>query len=151
VGFILSEFLGADEVPGLVGEGRVDGDEVGGFEQLVELDAAGVELLLGVFFAGAVVVQDLHPEAPPAPRDGLPDAAHADDAELLAPHVHAHEELRPPPLPVSRAQGPLGLAEAAGGGEEEHEGGVGGGLVEDARGVGDDDAALSAASTSTLS
>jgi hypothetical protein len=121
----------------------VDRDEVALAQQVVEVEVARSELLLGFLVPGAVVVEDLHPEAPPPTGDGLSYAPHADDPEPPAPHVEAPELLRPPPLPLPGPEQPFSLAEPARRGEHEHEGDVGGGLVEDARGVRDDDAPLS--------
>src|ERR687890_1321796 len=73
----------ADKVVRRLGERGMDGDEIGCLEQFVEVEVAGSELPLGLLPPGAVVVEDVHPEAFRAAGDGLSDPAKPDDTKLL--------------------------------------------------------------------
>ena len=85
----------------MIGRGRVraiDRDDVHAGEHLVEaLPIGGVELFLDARRdAAAIVIVDLQAERLGAPGDRLADAAHADDAEPLAPDaVTEHPGRRP--------------------------------------------------------
>ena len=80
----------------------VDGDEVRFAQQHVEIDLAGAEFRLGLLVAVNVVIENLHvPAAGAALRQGVADAAHADDAERAADQVLAEMAERLPRLPLS--------------------------------------------------
>src|SRR6185503_7858970 len=91
----------------------------------------------------AVVIMHLQAEGTRAARDRLPDAAHADDAEPLAPDaVPEHPGRRPAaPLAVGGEHG-RALGEPAWHGEDQRHRHVRGVLGEYARRVGHRDAAL---------
>ena len=74
---------GVDQVAGLVGEGRVEGDVVGGGEQLVEIDELDAGLPADPLADEGVVGQNRHLEGLGPGRDGPADPAEADDAEGL--------------------------------------------------------------------
>ena len=81
----------------------VDRDDVHPRQHLVEAFPVGrLELLLDrVEDAAAVVVVDRQAEAAGAARQRLADAAHADDAEPLAPEAVAEHEGRAPAVPFA--------------------------------------------------
>ena len=87
------------------------------------------------------MVEDAHVESRGAPRDGAADPSEAQDAERLAVHVGAPEEIPLPALPLARAREVVGLDDAPGGRHQERPREVGGGLGEDVGRVGHDDAA----------
>ena len=115
-------------VSGVSGQWRRD--EVRALEQLLERRAAG-----------ARGVEDLHPEALRAPRDGLADAAEADDAERRAGHLGAEVAvgLERHPLPLAHVA--LALGQPPREREQQREGEVGGGVGEHVGRVADGDAA----------
>ena len=89
------------------------------------------------------MVVDLQPEGAGAARHGLPNAPHADDSEALTgDSVPEHPGRRPasPGFFSRHDRGPFG--EPARHRENERHGHVGGVLGEDARRIGDGDAAL---------
>src|SRR5258706_14981435 len=76
----------------------IDGDDVHAGEHLVEtLPISSGELLLDLGRnATPIVVMDLQPEGAGAARHRLPDAAHPNDAQTLAPDaVPEHPSRRP--------------------------------------------------------
>ena len=84
----------------------------------------------------AVEIDDPHPEAETcAAGDGLPDPAHAEDAEDLALQAHAEKAGRAEAGPVPAPQHRLGLGQAAGRGEDEREREIGRCLGQHAGGV----------------
>ena len=83
-----------DQVPGVGRERRVEGDDVGALEQLAEREAGR-----------ARAVDDLHPEAGGAARDGVADPAAADDAERGARRGRCRDR-RPGPTCATRPRGP---------------------------------------------
>src|SRR6185437_9368289 len=97
----------------------VDRDDVDPRQHLVEaLPICGFELLRRLLLdAAPVVIVDREAEAAGAPRHRLTDAAHADDAEALAPEAMAEHEGRPPAGPLALADEPLALGEPARAGE----------------------------------
>ena len=80
-GLHLRQFVGADEVMSLGGQGHVEADEIGLGQQGGHADVLHVVELFGVGLAGAAVVEDSHVEAPGALGHFQADAAHADDAD----------------------------------------------------------------------
>ena len=131
-----------DQVPRLGQQRGVDGDEVGLREQCVPVGVRGVELALGrEVRAQGVVVQDAHPEPTGPSRYGAPDAAEAQDAERLAMHIQAPEQVPLPGLPLPGAGVLVGLDHTPSGRHQQGPGEVRSGLGEHVGGVGDDDAA----------
>ncbi len=113
-------------------EVRVDRDEVGLGEQVVELEASGAGLRLDVGRErGRVAVDHAHPEPLRTARDRLSDPSEADDADRLVVHVLAEHHQRPPDPRGPRAEEALALADAPRGGHQQRERGVGRGLGQD--------------------
>ena len=83
--------LGIDDVAGLVGQRRVQGDEIGAPPQLVELDLFDAEFNRALGRQIRVVGDHLHLEPDRAVGDDRADIAAADDAERLAEDLDAEE------------------------------------------------------------
>ncbi|MPL89866.1 hypothetical protein SDC9_35908 [bioreactor metagenome] len=90
----------------------------------------------------AVVVVDLHAEGAGALRHGLTDPPHAEDAKPLAPDPAAEEGIRSPALPARGLHRLEALGQAPGDREDQRHHHIGGVLGHHARGVRDEDAAL---------
>ena len=91
----------------------------------------------------AVVIVDLQAEGARAPRHRLADAAHADDAEPLAPDAVAEHPGRRPAGPILvRGQHLGAFDQPARHRQDQRHGHVGGVLGQHARRIGDGDAAL---------
>ena len=123
----------------------IDRDDVHAGEHLVEaLPISGVELFLDLGRdLAAVVIVDLQAEGARAPRYRLADAAHADNAEALAPDAVAEHPGRRPAGPVAVVDQDVGaFRQTARHGEDQRHGHVGGVLGQDAGRIGDGDAAL---------
>ncbi len=104
--------------------------------------ASSSSSILGATLA-AVVIVDLQAEGAGAPRHRLADAAHADDAEALAPDAVAEHPGRRPAGPVAVVDENAGaFDQPARHGEDQRHGHIGGVLGQDAGRVGDGDAAL---------
>ena len=89
------------------------------------------------------MIVDLQAEGVRAARHRLADAAHADDAEPLAPDAMAEHPGRAPAAPFAFAGEHLrALGQAPRHGEDQRHGHVGGVLGEDAGRIGHGDAAL---------
>ena len=129
----------AEEVPRVPGERRVDRDEVGPREELVELDAFHAQALGGLARQIRVVGDDLHAKAERAAGDLGADPAEAENAQHLAEELDA---LEPALLPSPGLECEIGGGQAAGHRQEKPQGVLGdrGGVP--ARGVHDDHAAL---------
>ena len=115
-----------------LGERRVEADEVGVLEYLVQLhklDAQEPSLLVGHKW---VVAVDLHLEAAGPPSDLGAHLAQADDAKHLVANLNAHE--RAPP-PLAAAKGLVGLGYVPGQGHHQGDGVLGGGNGVACRGV----------------
>ena len=134
----LRERLRVEDVAGLVGERRVQGDEVGAHQEFLELnlvDAHG----FGAFGAEVRVEGgDLHAQALGAVGDDRADVAAADDAERLACEFDAHEAVLFPFAGVRRG---VGGGDLAGEGEHQRDGVLGRRDRVAVRRVHDDDAA----------
>ena len=126
VGLHQGELAGADQAAGLVGQRRVERDEVGSPEQLVERSLARV--------------QHGHPEPLGAPADGLADAAPADHPERRV-DVGAPAARRARTSSTPRAHRALAVADPPGARHEQRPGQVRGRLGQDVRGVAHRDAA----------
>jgi hypothetical protein len=121
---------------GLRGEVGVQADEVRLAQQLVHLDARGAQLGLLLRRCGVhVVVQDAHPETAATPRHLATDAPEAHDAQGGSVNVDAHQQHRPPGLPVAVSDVVHRLRDPAGGGHEQREGQVRRRLGQDPRRV----------------
>src|SRR5882724_9769472 len=101
----------AHEVPRVSGQRRVDRDEVGARQQLVELDAVDAQPLGGLAREVRVEGDDLHTESERAARHLGADPTQADDAEDLAEKLHA---LQPVLLPPPGLQADVGGRQATG-------------------------------------
>ncbi len=88
-----------------------------------------------------IVIVDGKPERAGAARHRLADAPHADDAQRLAADPVAEHPARAPAGPSARADQLLALRQPARDRHDQRHGHVGGILGQDARRVGDDDAA----------
>ena len=97
-----------DDVLRLLDQRRVQRDEVGAAEQLVELDLLDAELQGALLGQERIEGDDLHLQADGAVGDDRADIAAADDAERLGGDLDAHEAVL---LPLA------GLGRGVGGGE----------------------------------
>ena len=79
----LGEVLGREDVPGLLGQRRVQGDDVGAAQELVELDLLDAELERPLRRQEGVEGDHLHVQADGAVGDDRADVAAADHAERL--------------------------------------------------------------------
>ena len=104
-----------DDVLGLLGERRVQGDEVGALEQLVEIDLLDAELQGALVGEIGVVGDDAHLQPDGALGDDRADIAAADDAERLGGDLDAHEAVL---LPLAGLGGDVGGGNLAG--DREH-------------------------------
>ena len=127
-----------DDATRLVGHRRVQGDEVGAGEKIIELD------LLDAQFFGALVRQervegdDVHLQANAARGDDGTDIAAADHAQRLAGDLDAHEAVLFPFAGMGRGIGLRNLARQR---EDHGDGMLGGGDRVAERRVHDDDTA----------
>ena len=121
----------------------VDRDDVHAGQHLVEaLPIGRLQLGLDVRVHPApVVIMHREAEALGPARHRLADAAHADDAQALAPDAMAQHRGRAPAGPVAGAHQVLALAQPPRYGEDQGHGHVRRVLGQDARGVGHGDAA----------
>ncbi|MNE24260.1 hypothetical protein D3C80_1175450 [compost metagenome] len=85
------------------------------------------------------MIVDLHAEGLGAARQGLADAAHADDAQPLAPQLSPAHPGRGPALELARRDNVGALDDAATDRQDQGHGQVRRVLGQDAGGVGDDD------------
>ena len=127
-----------DDVAGLVGQRRVQRDEVGARQQLVELDLLDAELGGALLRQERVVGDDVHLEADAARGDDRADIAAADDAERLAGDLDAHEAVL---LPLAGMRRRVGLRDLPRQREHHRDGMLGRGDRIAERRVHDDDAA----------
>ena len=120
----LGEVLGRLEVAGGVGQRRVEGDEVGARQQLVQRDLLDAELHRAFGGQERIVGDDLHPEAQRAVGDDRADIARADQAQRLGGELHPHEAVL---LPLAGLGGLVRLGQVAGEREHQRDGVLGGG------------------------
>ena len=85
------ERLSAEDTARLVGERRVQRDEVGAGEQVVQLDLLDAELDRALWREERVVGDDLHLQAVSSVGDDRADVAASDEAERLAGELDAEE------------------------------------------------------------
>ena len=136
------EPFSVDQAGGALGQRQVDGDEVGGPEQRVEIGPANAEFLFEVGSAPFVPIEDFHAEPEPGTAsDRLADATHAEDAERTSVDLLAAQEHRSPALVPPGSQETLGLREPPCRRQQQRHRQVGGGAVEHSRRVGDPDSA----------
>ena len=128
-----------DEAFGLGGEADVEGEVVGGLEDLVDGDEGDVVLAGDDGGDEGVVADEVHAEAGGAAGDLEADAAEADDAEGFAAELGALEGFF---LPFAGVHGGVGAGDGAGERDHEAEGEFGYGYGVGAGGVHDDDAAM---------
>ena len=137
--FRLGDGLGVDQVARGICERRVQGDDVGARQQLVERHLLHVEVAGALVGEIGIEGDDPHLQAVGTLGHDRADIAAADDAEGLARELHAHEARL---LPFAGLGGFVGGGNLAG--EREHHGdrmlGRGDGVA--VRRVHDDDAAL---------
>ena len=134
----LRQRLAAEDAAGLVGQRRVQRDEVGAGEQLVQLDLVDAKFDRAFGRQERVVGDDLHLQAVRAVGDDRADIAAADQAERLAGELDAHE---PVLLPLAGLRGLVRLRDLAGEREQHRDRMFGGGDRIAERRVHDDDAA----------
>jgi len=106
-----------DDVPGLFGERRVQRDDVGTAEKLVQFHLLDAELRGALLREERIVAQHMHLQADGARRDDRADIAAADDAERLAGDLDPHEAVL---LPLAGMGRRIGLRYLPG--EREHHG-----------------------------
>ena len=122
----------------LLGQRRVQRDEVGAAEELVELDLVDAELHRALLRQERIEGDHLHLQADGAVGDDRADIAAADDAERLGRDLDAHEAVL---LPLAGLGRGVGGGELAGDREHQRDGVLGGGdRIAEGR-VHDDDAA----------
>lgn len=139
------EFACADDMPHLRGIGEVERDEVGGLQEFVHGDVAGLVLLLGLPRQGAaVVVDDVHAGGDGAAGERLTDAPHADNTEGFAVERVAEVVHHAERLCGAGTQPAVELRDAARDAQHERERQFGGGFDDGLRGVGDADAPFAA-------
>ena len=127
----------AEEVLRLLGEGRVEGQVVGGLQHLLEGPQLHVGLLGQRGRHERVEGLDLHAEGPAPRRHLAPDPAEPDHPEALPEELHPGEGL---PVPLLSLHGQVGGSEVAGEGEHEGDGELRGGDRVAAGRVHDEDA-----------
>ena len=120
----LGDGFGRQDVAGLVGQGRVQGDEVGAGEKIVQLHLLHPELHGALGGQERVIGDHLHPQAIGAVGDDGADIAAADQAQRLGRQLHAHEAVL---LPLAGLGGLVGFRQLAGEGEDQGDGVLGGG------------------------
>ena len=137
-GLGLREILARQYIAGLVGERRVERDEIGAREQGVELDLLHPHVERPLRRQERIVGDHLHPEPQRPVGDDRADIAGADQAQCLARQLDAHE---PVLLPFAVLGGAVGLGQLARQREHQSDGMFGGGYRIAERRVHDDDAA----------
>ena len=129
-----------DEAFGLGGEADVEGEVVGGLEDLVDGDEGDVVLAGDDGGDEGVVADEVHAEGAGAAGDLEADAAEADDAEGLAAELRSPGGISSPTWPACMVELARGMERAMRDHEAEGELGYGDGVG--AGGVHDDDAAV---------
>ena len=107
------------------------GDDVGGRQQLVEVEAFGTELGLDLGRdRTAIGVGDRHAERRRPPGECLTDGAHSDDAEPATLQARAEQHEHAPLPRLLGADDALALAQPPGDHQDQRHGDVGGGVGE---------------------
>ena len=135
----LRDRRGVDDVAGRVGQRRVQRDEIGAAQQLVERDALDAEFDGAFRRQERVVGDDAHLQPLRAVGDDRADIAAADDAERLAGQLDPHEARF---LPLAGLRRAIGGRDLAGQREHHRDRVLGGGDRVAVGRVHDDDAAL---------
>ncbi len=104
----MAERLRIDDVAGLVGERRVQGDEIGAAPQFVELDFLDAEIERAFGGQKRIVGDHFHLQPDRAVGDDRADIAAADDAERLAEDLDAEKFVL---LPFAGARRSVGLGD----------------------------------------
>ena len=86
------------------------------------------------------MIDDRHAESGAAPRDGLADAAHAENAERAAMHLGAEQKIVRGTAPVASTHVALALADAPRGSQQQRPGEIGNRLVQHVGRIRRDDA-----------
>ena len=115
---------GIDDVAGLVGQRRVQGDEIGAAQQVVELDLLHAQLHRPLRRQERIVGDHLHLQADGAVGDDRADVAAADHAQRLGGELDAQELGL---LPLAGLRGAVGLRDLAGERHHQRERVLGGG------------------------
>jgi len=102
----LGEVFRVDDVAGLVGQRRVQRDEIGAGEQFVQLDLFNAQFLRTGFGQERIESHHMHFQADGAGRDNRTDIAAADDAERLSGDLDSHEAVL---FPLAGAGGCVGF------------------------------------------
>ena len=137
-GLGLCQRLAAEDAARLVGQRRVERDEVGAGEQFVQFGLLHAELDRALGRQEWIVGGDLHLEAVGAVGDDRADIAAADQAQRLAGQLDAHEAVL---FPLARLGRLVGLGNLAGEREQHRDRMLGGGDRIAERRVHDDDSA----------
>ncbi len=116
--------LAREDAARLIGQRRVEGDEIGAGEQFVELGLLDPELDRPLGREERVVGDDLHLQAVGAVGDDRADIAAADQAQCLAGQLDPHEAVL---LPLARLGRLVGLRDLAGEREQHRDRVLGGG------------------------
>ena len=120
----LGQRLGGEDVARLVGQRRVQRDEVGARQQLVERHLLYTHLHRPLGGEERIEGHHLHLEPARAVGDDRADIARADQAERLGGQLDAHEAVL---LPLARLGRGVGLGQLAGEREHQRDGMFGGG------------------------
>ena len=94
-----------DDVPGLLGQRRVQRDEIGALEQIVELDLLDADVLGALRRQERIERDHLHAQAERAVGDDGADIAAADHAQRLGGDLDAHEAVLLPLAGLGRGVG----------------------------------------------
>ena len=132
------ERVGIDDVAGLVGQRRVQRDEIGAAQKFVELDLLDAEMKRALGGQERVVGDHFHLQSDRAVGDDRADIAAADDAERLREDLDAEELVL---LPFAGAGRHVGLGDLPRQRQHQRDGVLGGGDRVAERRVHDDDAA----------
>ena len=113
-----------DDVPGLVGQRRMQRDEIGALEQIVEFDLLDADILGALRRQERIERDHLHAQAERAVGDDRADIAAADHAQRLAGDLDPHEAVL---LPLAGLGGGIGLRNFARQRQHQGDGVFGGG------------------------
>ena len=129
---VLARFSADEDVAGLVGQRRVQRDEVGPGQQRVEIDLFDAHFHRAFGREERIEGDDLHLEAQRAAGDDRADIARADQAQRLAGDFDAHEAVLRPLAGLGLG---IGFGDLAGEREHQRDGVFGGGDRVAERGV----------------
>jgi hypothetical protein len=120
----LGQVLRRQDVAGLVSQWRVQRDEIGTGQQLIELDLLDAEFDAALGREEGIIGDHLHLQAARPLGDDRADIARPDQPQRLGRELHAHEAVL---LPLARLGGRVGLGQLAGKREHQRDGVLGGG------------------------